>query len=106
MIEGSKVTIDPKQLAKDKDLQKNHLASYLKEMDQNSPEYHAFSHMERMLDKIYNELLIIRTILVQERLDRLVDEMREATLEERKNSDDYIKSISKETGINFNNEVK
>ena len=106
MIDGGKVTIDPKQLAKDKDLQNKHLASYLKEIDHNSPEYLMLDHMGRMLDKIYNELLIIRTILVQERLDRLVDEMREATPEERKSSDDYVQSISKETGINFNDEVK
>ena len=106
MIDGGKVTIDPKQLAKDKDLQNKHLASYLKEIDHNSPEYLMLDHMGRMLDKIYNELLIIRTILVQERLDRLVDEMREATPEERKSSDDYVQSISIETGINFNDEVK
>ena len=106
MIDGGKVTIDPKQLAKDKDLQNKHLASYLKEIDHNSPEYLMLDHMGRMLDKIYNELLIIRTILVQERLDRLVDEMREATPEERKSSDDYVQSTSKETGINFNDEVK
>lgn len=106
MTEGTKVTIDPKQLAKDRDIQNKHLASYLKEMDQNSPEYLILDHIGRMLDKIYDEMVIIRTIMTQDRLDRLVDEMREATPEERKSSDDYIQSISKETGINFNDEVK
>ena len=106
MIEGSKVTIDPKQLVKDKDLQNKHLASYLKEIDHNSPEYLILDHIGRMLDKIYDEMVIIRTIMTQDRLDRLVSEMREATPEERKSSDDCIKSISKETGINFYDGVK
>ena len=55
------------------------------------------------LDKIAHQLEVISTILVQERTDRLVSEMmRDATSEELKSTNDYIESISKPTGVDFN----
>ena len=58
------------------------------------------------LDKIAYQLEVISTILVQERTDRLVSEMmRDATSEELKSTHDYMESISKPTGVDFNEEI-
>ena len=58
------------------------------------------------LDKIAYQLEVISTILVQERTDRLVSEMmRDATSEESKSANGYIESISKPTGVDFNEEI-
>ena len=53
------------------------------------------------LDNIYGELTALRTLLTQRQLDAWVKEMRDANPEERQSAEDYIKSISKETGVAF-----
>lgn len=82
------------------------LVEYLNDHKMKSHQELVEDSIVEKLDKIAYHLEVISTILVQERTDRLVAEMmRDATSGELKSINDYIASISKPTGVDFNEEI-